>query len=120
MKRKILFLPLLLLAVMASAEPMVRIVDTGGADNEFATDNVRKLVLKSTAVDVVNNEGTVLLSVPVSDILRVEFAEGTPTEMNQVQNDNVKGVKMLRDGQLFILYNGTMYDMQGRKVTISR
>jgi len=122
MIKKILFLPLLLIAVAVNAEPVVRVVDTGGSSKDFATDNVRKLVLAETAVDVVNIEGSVLLSVPLAEIVRVEFTEGeaTPTAVDQVQSDQVRCTKVLRDGQLFILYNGTVYNVQGRKVTTSR
>ena len=123
MKKILLFVPLLLLAVAASAEPIVRVVSTSGPDKAFATDNVRKLVLSADAVDVVNSEGSVLLSVPKSDIARVEFGDGTPdtpTAINDVQSDDVQGTKVLRDGQLYILFKGAMYNVQGQKVTMSR
>ena len=116
-KRRIFILSLLLMAVGMSAEPIVRVVSTGGSDNAFATESVRKLVLSTEGVDVVNNAGTVLLSVPKADIVRVEFAEGTPdtpTAVEQVASDQVQCTKFIRNGQLYIMYKGTMYDVQGR------
>lgn len=35
--------------------------------------------------------------------------------LNDVQADNTQPTKVLRDGQLFILYNGRMYDIQGKE-----
>ncbi len=116
-KRRIFILSLLLMAVGVSAEPIVRVVSTNGSDQAFATESVRKLVLSADAVDVVNNAGTVLLSVPFAEIARVEFAEGTPdtpTAVEQVPSDQVQCTRFIRNGQLYIMYKGTMYDVQGR------
>lgn len=35
--------------------------------------------------------------------------------LNDVQADNTQPTKVLRDGQLFILYNGRIYDIQGKE-----
>ena len=116
-KRRLLILSLLLVAVGMMAEPIVRVVSAGGSDKAFATDDVRKLVLSAESVDVVNNAGTVLLSVPKASIARVEFAEGTPdtpTAVEQIANDQVQCTKFIRNGQLYIMYKGTMYNVQGR------
>lgn len=116
-KRRLPILSLLLVAVGMSAEPIVRVVSAGGSEQAFATEDVRKLVLSAEQVDVVNNAGTVLLSVPRADIARVEFAEGTPdtpTAVEQIADDQEQCTKFIRDGKLYILYKGTMYDVQGR------
>ena len=117
MNKKFFFLPLLLMAVAMYGEPIVRIVSTNAPDKAFATENVRKLVLSADAVDIVNNSGSVLLSVPLADIARVEFTDGipdTPTDVRQEANDNVQCTKIIRDGQLYIMYKGTMYNVQGQ------
>ncbi|MBQ3673292.1 MAG: hypothetical protein IJQ20_10220 [Paludibacteraceae bacterium] len=117
MKKKILLLPLLLMAVAVSAEPIVRVVSAGGSSKAFATDEVRKLVLSADQVDVVNNAGSVLLTVPKADIARVEFAEGTPDtpgSVEQVPSDPIQCTKLIHNGQLYLLYKGTLYDVQGR------
>ena len=36
--------------------------------------------------------------------------------INDVQNGKAQCTKVLRDGQLYIMYNGTMYNVQGNKV----
>ena len=38
------------------------------------------------------------------------------TGVENVQGDNVQGTKVLRDGQLYIMYNGVMYNVQGARV----
>ncbi|MCR5050947.1 MAG: hypothetical protein K6A36_07690 [Paludibacteraceae bacterium] len=121
-KKHFLLLPLLLCAMVVSAEPIVRVVSTNGLDRAFATDQVRKLALSAEAVDVVNNAGSVLLSVPKTDIARIEFTEGTPTGIDNLSPalPSREGVKVLRDGQLYIMYKGQMYNVQGKKVTTSR
>lgn len=116
-KRSILIFFLLLVAVGMSAEPIVRVVSTGGSSKAFATEDVRKLVLSAESVDVVNTAGTVLLSVPKADIARVEFAEGTPDtpgSVEQVPSDPIQCTKLIHNGQLYLLYKGTLYDVQGR------
>ena len=111
-----LFLPLLLAVLAASGAPVVRIVDAAGADKDFAIDKIHKLVLTSTIVEVVNNEGSVLLSVPASDIVRVELtdSESTPTSFPTVPMDDTQPTKILRNGQIYILYNGAIYTIQGQ------
>ena len=47
----------------------------------------------------------------------VYFYKVIPGEgIDNVQSDNVQSTKVLRDGQLYILYNGTMYNVQGVRV----
>lgn len=119
MNRKILFLPLLLLAVMASAEPIVRIVGTNGSSNAFATDQVHKLVLLSDAVDVMDGQGSVLLSVPLAEIARVEFTDATPNQETAIEATLVKdanAIKLIENNQVYILSNGRKYTIMGVEV----
>lgn len=115
-----LILPLLMIAVSMMAEPIVRVV-SNSADKAFATDDVRKLVLTAENVDVVNDAGTVLMTVPVANSVRVELTEGTPTPtaIDQVQSTDRftdRAQKILRNGQILILHNGNMYDVRGAEV----
>ena len=40
----------------------------------------------------------------------------TPTSVENVQGDNVQCTKVLKEGQLYLMYKGTMYDVQGRRI----
>lgn len=76
MKTRIIICSSLLLCALAlQAEPVVRVVNTGSTAQEFARDNVHKLVLSANSVDVVSPAGSVLLSVPVDNIARVELTQ---------------------------------------------
>ena len=114
--KKLLFLPMLLVAIAMSGEPIVRVVSASASDNVFAIDQVRKLVLTSTTVDVVNNEDSILLSVPVSNIARVEFAEGTPTAIEATIVKEDEAVKIIEHGQVYILRSGKKYTIMGIEV----
>ena len=41
---------------------------------------------------------------------------GEEEGIDQVQMDNVQSTKIIRDGQLYILYKGTMYNVQGGRI----
>ena len=129
MNKKFLLLPLLLIAMTAGAESIVLVASTNGSDSVFAIDQVRKLVLTSTAVDVVNIEGSVLLSVPSAEIARVEFTEGEPDPKPDpdpttavgatIVNDN--GVtKIIEGGQVYIINSGRKYTIMGVEVVNSK
>ena len=45
-----------------------------------------------------------------------EFKAVTPTGVDNVQTNTVQATKILRDGQLYIMYKGTMYNVQGARV----
>ncbi len=116
MMKKFLFIPLLLMTVAVAAEPIVRVVNTNGSDKAFATDNVRRLVLTATAVDVENNEGIVLVSVPLAEIARVEFTDGTPGQTTSVEATllyDEDAVKIIEHGQVYILRSGRKYTIMG-------
>ena len=48
--------------------------------------------------------------------MRIHEGAQTPTAIDNVQRDNVQGTKILRDGKLYLMYEGKMYDVQGRVV----
>ena len=62
MIKKILVLALLQLALTVSAEPILRVVCTDGVEKEFAVDDVHKLMLSEDNVEVVGNDGLILLN----------------------------------------------------------
>ena len=119
MNRKILILPLLLFSLLANAEPIVRIVGTNGSGRSFAVGQVHKLVLLPNAVDVVINQGSVLMSMPLANIARVEFTDGTPEEQTAVEAIIIKEanvVKVFENGHVYILSNDKKYTIMGVEV----
>lgn len=47
---------------------------------------------------------------------RIINKEEAPTSLNEVQKNNIQGAKFIENGQLFILYNGTKYNVQGQVI----
>lgn len=47
---------------------------------------------------------------------RIINKEEAPTSLEKVQSDNVQGTKYIENGQLFILYNGAKYNVQGQVI----
>ena len=47
---------------------------------------------------------------------KLRFVYDTETGMENVQGDKVQSTKVLHNGQLYIMYNGTMYNVQGQMV----
>ena len=119
MNRKILILPLVLLAMLANADPLVRFVSTDGSNQAFAANDVRKIALNSTTVDVLSSQGSVLLSIPLAELARVEFAESTPetpTAIDATLVPNSETIKIIENGQVYILSSGRKYTIMGVEV----
>ncbi len=45
-----------------------------------------------------------------------QYEKKDPTGIDNVQGDNVQCTKVLRDGVLYLKYNGTTHDVQGRRI----
>jgi len=54
----------------------------------------------STVISMLGEDGTVIPNQAIED----------------VQSDKVQSTKVLRDGQIYLMYEGQMYDVQGRRV----
>ncbi len=48
--------------------------------------------------------------------IMAEFKASDPTAVENVPTNPVQATKILRDGQLYIMYKGTMYNVQGARV----
>jgi len=64
-------------------------------------------------VEMTTEDGTVYRSC-LYDVRR-DKVQGTKDE-GKVQRDDVQCTKVIRDGKLYLMYKGTMYDVQGRRV----
>lgn len=51
-----------------------------------------------------------------SGSFRTKGENGTTTGIDEVQSDKVQCTKVLRDGKLYIMHGGTMYDIQGNQI----
>ena len=53
---------------------------------------------------------------PPRKSMRIVFRTDETTGLGDVQGNNVQGTKVIEDGQLYIKYKGTKYNVQGQKV----
>jgi len=53
---------------------------------------------------------------PVPGRINMAIQANAPTAVDHVQGDKVQGVKVLRNGQLYIIKNGVKYNTQGQIV----
>ena len=131
MNRKILFLPLLLLAVIAMAESKPSVVP---AMIVHGTDGSRQVVqLDATDVSdliVLQSGQSLSVDIPesqVSGVRSIIFAmvaeDKIPTAIESTETPIVRSVeKVVREGQVILrlqMQNGTIleYDMQGKQLT---
>ena len=75
----------------------------------FDQNTASALVFDETSIDVNGLYRSQGYSVRL-----VQDAE--PQAINQVQNNKVQGTKVIRNGMLYLMYNGTMYNVQGAEV----
>ena len=54
--------------------------------------------------------------IPTPPIIPGDPDAQTPTGVWEVQSDDVRCTKVIYDGKLYLMYKGTMYNVQGRKV----
>ena len=54
--------------------------------------------------------------IPTPPIIPGDPDAQTPTGVWEVQSDDVRCTKVIHDGKLYLMYKGTMYNVQGRKV----
>lgn len=67
--------------------------------------------------DVEDHEITSITRSATDGIIRFSYrGADLPEGVEEVQTDKAQRTKVLRNGQLYILYKGQMYDIQGRRV----
>ena len=97
---------------------VLRFVPVAGAESEVAVDSLRKVVFTRDSVVLISaadGEATLMYKYDYQSIL---FAESTTPEGLRVTGDRLpeRAEKFIKDGQLYIMYKGQMYNVQGRRV----
>ena len=119
------------LTVEISGNGTVKLDGVEEEGNKKTVDDGKKIELSATAgkdytfdhyeIDGTNiTSATYSVTMDADKTVKAVFKETTPDpDPHSIDNVNVESnepMKMLRDGQLYILYNGTMYNVQGQKV----
>ena len=109
-----------ILAIGLHAETIrvLRFVPVAGEQTEVAQNSLRKVVFTRESVVLISaadGEATPMYKYDYQSIL---FAESTTPEGLRVTGDRLpeRAEKFIKDGQLYIMYKGQMYNVQGRRV----
>jgi len=98
---------------------VLRFVPVAGAESEVALKSLQKVVFTQDSVVLISatdGEATPMYKYDYQSIL---FADSsTPTEIEKPTPDPSLngGKKVIRDGRLYIMFEGRMYDVLGRRV----
>ena len=104
-------------------------ISSGGADRQInlvgadtyeytvpgGTDSYKRIEseeLPAGTYSIKRGNGNVRIGVVVLKI----YSAGDITGLDEAQSDKASCTKVLRNGQLYLLHQGTMYDIQGRQV----
>ena len=108
----------LAMGLQAETIRVLRFVPVAGAETDVAQNTLQKVVFTRDSVVLISattGEATPMYKYDYQSIL---FAESSSEGVEEVKSEEprVKSEKFIKDGQLYILYEGRMYDVQGRVV----
>ena len=107
---------ILAMGLHAETTRVLRFVPVAGAESEVAVDSLQKVVFTSDSVVLISATDGEAMPMYKYDYQAVLFAESSgPEGVEPTPKPSMKGwEKFMKDGQLFIMYGGRMYDVQGR------
>ena len=111
----------LVLLAWAEGTPVMRFVPVAGDESEVALNTLQKVVFTQDSVVLIAAKDGAQTPMYKYNYQAIVFSESSsPERLDEVKSKElrVKSEKFIKDGQLYILYEGTMYDVRGRKVEI--
>ncbi len=99
----------------------MRFVPVAGDESEVALNTLQKVVFTQDSVVLIAAKDGAQTPMYKYNYQAIVFSESSsPERLDEVKSKElrVKSEKFIKDGQLYILYEGTMYDVRGRKVEI--
>ncbi|MBR4263466.1 MAG: M6 family metalloprotease domain-containing protein [Paludibacteraceae bacterium] len=110
---------------VGESEQTLTVTKTGGTslrdlscDFDHASGKV-SIVVNCTTNSIYIHSVSIVCGVEAEQITyytTMPECEQLGTSVEKVQRDDVRGTKFIKDGVLFIMYKGTMYNVQGEKV----
>ena len=121
MKRKIfIWMVSCVLAMGMQAETVrvMRFVTTAGEEREVALNSLQKVVFTPDSVVLIAAEDGAQTPLYKYDYQSILFTESSSEEGLQVTGDGLqeRGEKFIKDGQLYIMYEGRMYNIYGLEI----
>ena len=110
---------ILAIGMQAETIRVLRFVPVAGTETEVEQNTLQKVVFTRDSVILISASDGETTPMYKYDYRSILFAESsTPTEVNEVKSEElrVKSEKFIKDGQLYIMHEGQMYDVQGRRV----
>ena len=104
---------------MAEGTKVMRFVPMAGEESEVALNTLQKVVFTPDSVVLVAAQDGAQTPMYKYDYQAIVFGKSsTPTGVEQVTGDGlpVTGEKFIKEGQIYIRYNGQIYDLLGVKI----
>lgn len=122
MKTKLLIL-LLLLAVSGQrsalrADEVVRLEPVAGSASEYSVAELLRVELSGDLIRFIGTDGTLVAEVYKYDYVQLTIAD-TPTAVEQTVNSQeptAKCQKLIKNGQVYILFGDKLYNISGNKI----
>jgi len=108
----------LAMSMQAQTVRVMRFVTTAGEESEVALNSLQKVVFTPDSVVLIAAKDGVQTPLYKYDYQSILFTESSSEKGLQVTGDGlqVKGEKFIKDGQLYIMYKGTMYNIYGLEI----
>ena len=108
----------LAMGMQAETVRVMRFVTTAGEEREVALNSLQKVVFTPDSVVLIAAEDGAQTPLYKYDYQSILFTESSSEEGLQVTGDGLqeRGEKFIKDGQLYIMYEGRMYNIYGLEI----
>lgn len=118
MMKKFFVAAVLLWAVGISAlraDDVVRLQPAAGSPNEYSVAELLRVELAGDSIRFIGTDGALVAEVYKYDYVQLTIAETQTTAVEEVTGNGlpVTGQKVLRDGQVYILFGDKLYNISG-------
>lgn len=106
------------MALQAETIRVLRFVPITGSESEVPQSSLQKVVFTADSmvlISATDGEATPMYKYDYRTILFTESTTPTDIETLNAERPEYQGEKFIKDGRLYILYEGRMYDVMGLK-----
>ena len=100
------------------ADDVVRLQPAAGSPNEYSVAELLRVELAGDSIRFIGTDGALVAEVYKYDYVQLTIAETQTTAVEEVTGNGlpVTAQKVIRDGQVYILFGDKAYRMDGTKV----
>ena len=119
--KKLLFFCLLSLSAavfcLAGAENVVRLQPVAGSASEYSVAQLLRVELIGDSIRFIGADGTLVAEVYKYDYVQLTIADTeTAVEQTEFRSRNSEARKLIKDGQVYILFGDKLYNISGNKI----